>query len=172
MRKSLYILGPLADDDIEWMISYGRRRVVERGEVIIRQGEPVAELYLILEGTFSVSDDTRGGREVTRLGAGEIVGEMSFVDAHPPSATVTAVDDGVVLALERDLLQQKLDQDSGFAARFYRAVPLRQTSRNRGAARLRRRRSVAAGPLGGRGGVGPERPGYGPSCRRPVQAHR
>jgi CRP-like cAMP-binding protein len=66
--------------------------------------------------------DERAGRELARLTSGEIVGEMSFVDANPPSATVAALDRGVVLALPRALLQQKLDRDTGFAARFYHAL--------------------------------------------------
>jgi len=44
------------------------------------------------------------------------------VDANPPSATVAALGRGVVLALPRALLQQKLDRDTGFAARFYHAL--------------------------------------------------
>ena len=122
MRKSLYILGPLSDEDIEWMLAYGQRHPVGPGEVLIRQGHPVEDLYLTLEGTFRVTDDRRGGQELARLGSGEIVGEMSFIDANPPSATVTAVDNGLVLALSRKLLQQRLDLDTAFASRFYFAL--------------------------------------------------
>ena len=51
-----------------------------------------------------------------------MVGEMSFVDAGPPGATVTALEDSAVLAIPRSQLSAKLEQDSGFAARFYRAI--------------------------------------------------
>lgn len=122
MRKSLYILGQLNDEDVEWMLTYGERRTVSQKDVLIRQGEPVEDLYLILEGSFTVTDERGGRRELARLGSGEIVGEMSFVDTNPPSATVTALIEGVVLALPRDSLRQKLDQDSAFAARFYHAL--------------------------------------------------
>ncbi len=122
MRKSLYILGQLSDEDVEWMITFGRRHPVNPGDVLIRQGLPVEDLYLILDGTFQVTDDRRGGQELARVGTGEIVGEMSFIDANPPSATVTAVEDGLVLALSRRLLQERLDQDTAFGARFYFAL--------------------------------------------------
>ncbi len=87
MRKSLYILGPLHDQDIEWMLAFGRRQSVAQGEVLIRQGHPVEDLYLILDGAFIVTDERRGGQELASLASGEIVGEMSFIDANPPSAT-------------------------------------------------------------------------------------
>ena len=103
-------------------IAYGERRSVPAGGVIIHQGQPVEELYLILDGMFSVTDELGGGHELARLGSGEIVGEMSFVDANPPSATVTAVESSYVLAVPRHLLQQRLDRDANFAARFYRAL--------------------------------------------------
>ena len=122
MRKSLYILGHLSDEDVEWMLTFGRRHPVKPGDILILQGQPVEDLYMILEGTFSVSDDRRGGQELARVGSGEIVGEMSFIDANPPSATVTAVEDGLVLALSRSLLQQRLDQDTAFGSRFYFAL--------------------------------------------------
>jgi CRP/FNR family transcriptional regulator, cyclic AMP receptor protein len=40
--------------------------------------------------------------EIARLGVGEIVGEMSFVDSAPPSATVTAVGECLALFLDKE----------------------------------------------------------------------
>jgi len=131
MRNSLFILGPLSDDDIEWLITYGEKQAVSRGSVLIRQGQPVEDLYLILTGLFRVTDDRGGGQELARLGSGEFLGEMSFVDANPPSATVTAVEDGLVLALPRTLLRQHLEQNTAFAARFYYALAVLLSDRLR-----------------------------------------
>ena len=124
MRKALYILGQLSDLDIEWMIDYGRRIAVPAGHTLIKQGQPVEDLYVTLAGAFSVIDERMDGHELARLGSGEIIGEMSFIDALPPSATVRAAEAGTVLALPRALLQGKLDQDPSFAARFYRAIAI------------------------------------------------
>jgi CRP-like cAMP-binding protein len=61
-----------------------------------------------------------------------MVGEMSFIDARPPSATVTAAQDSAVLAIPRPQLVAKLDQDTAFAARFYRALATFLSDRLRG----------------------------------------
>ena len=124
MRKALYILGQLSDHDIEWMIEHGRREALPPGHVLIRQGHPIENLYLTLAGHVADIDEKMGGKELARLGSGEIVGEMSFIDAQPPSATVTAAEDAAVLALPRAALQQRLDENPGFAARFYRALAI------------------------------------------------
>ena len=57
--------------------------------------------------------------EIAKLLAGEIVGEISFVDSRPPSADVKATVDSQVLAVPKDALRAKLKTDLGFASRFY-----------------------------------------------------
>jgi CRP-like cAMP-binding protein len=56
--------------------------------------------------------------------SGEVMGEMSFVDAALPSATVTALERSSVLSIPRRRLSAKLTEDSAFAARFYRAMSM------------------------------------------------
>ncbi len=120
MRKALYILGELADTDVEWLASHGSRRHVSQGTVLIRKDEPVKELFIVLEGRLAVT--AADGKEVALLLSGEVVGEMSFVDSTPPSASVAATEDTQVLSIPRDSLRAKLDNDPNFAARFYRAL--------------------------------------------------
>jgi CRP-like cAMP-binding protein len=120
MRKVLYILGQLSDEDVDWMASAGRRRDARAGEVLIREGVPIGSVLVVLQGTASVT--LGGGREVARIGAGEVLGEMSMIDNRPPSATVSAVEPTVLLELGRVALDAKLAADTGFAARFYRAL--------------------------------------------------
>jgi hypothetical protein len=50
------------------------------------------------------------------------LGEMSFVDARPPSATVTAIHDSHVLMVSREALDKKMLKEPDFAARFYTAL--------------------------------------------------
>jgi CRP/FNR family transcriptional regulator, cyclic AMP receptor protein len=123
MRKVLFLFGQLNDEDVEWMMRVGRRRPVGRDEVLIRQGVPVDALFILLEGRLAVLLGQQE-REIARLNAGEIVGEMSFIDARPPSATVRGLEDSTVFAIQKAVLAGKLDRDQGFAARFYRALAI------------------------------------------------
>jgi CRP-like cAMP-binding protein len=126
MRKVLFLFGQLNDDDVEWMLRAGRKRFLPAGERLIEQGLAVDAVFILLEGGLAVRIRPRSGseRELARLAAGEIVGEMSFVDSRPPSATVVAHQDSTVFALAKGALHAKLAADQGFAARFYRALAI------------------------------------------------
>jgi CRP/FNR family cyclic AMP-dependent transcriptional regulator len=131
MKKVLYILGELDDDDIDWLLEIGSRRLVPAGTVLIIEGRQLDALYILLEGELSVSTEATDDREIACLSSGEVVGEMSFVDTRPPSATVTAKSDALVLAIPRIQLALKLRQDVGFASRFYRALAVFLSNRLR-----------------------------------------
>src|SRR5438270_4355836 len=97
--KIPYILSHLTEEDIDWMLVAGERREIPAGTVLVAEGEPASALFIILEGALSVSMATLGGREIDRIGGGDVVGELSFADARPPSASVIALDDVVVCPL-------------------------------------------------------------------------
>ncbi|MBI4862800.1 MAG: cyclic nucleotide-binding domain-containing protein [Candidatus Riflebacteria bacterium] len=124
VRKVLYLLGYLTDGDIEWMISHGDRRRLAAGTVLIREGEPIDALYILLDGSLTVSFSALTGTETVRLSSGEVVGEMSFIENRAPSATVTVAENAVVLAIPRKALLAKLQGDPAFAACFYRSLAL------------------------------------------------
>ena len=133
MRKVLYIFGLLTDGDVEWLAQSGVRRWVRDGEVLIHEGKPIDSVILLLEGEFLVA--IKGIGEVSRLGVGEIFGEMSYVDSAPPSATVTARGKCLALFLDKDVLSQKLAADMAFGCRFYRALAVFLADRLRGTER-------------------------------------
>ena len=124
VRKTLYLFGVLNEADIEWMIATGRREHLAAGAVLVQEGQPLDAMYIVLQGQFHVSIAAAGGIELARLLAGEVIGEISFVDSRPPSATVTALDNALVLAVPRQQLASKLEQDVGFAARFYHSLSI------------------------------------------------
>lgn len=119
MRKALFVMGILDDEDVEWIASHGQSLAIEKEEVLIREGQPVDALFFLLEGSLTVST---GGKDVAVLYTGEIVGEISFVDSRPPSATVRAAQPSRVLAIPRELLKSRLSTDPWFASRFFRAL--------------------------------------------------
>lgn len=120
MRRALYFLGILDDRDVEWMMRQGRKLTLAPGTVLIRQGQTTDSLFFVLDGALVVS--TSAAARVAELKAGDVVGEISFVDARPPSASVTADVESKVGAVPRAALVAKLQQDVGFAARFYQSL--------------------------------------------------
>jgi len=121
MRKALFILGMLDDSDIDWMIATGKRQRIPAVTALIKEGQDIDFVYVVVDGAFAVRVSALGGKDIAQLRAGEIVGEMSFVDSRPPSASVVALEDSLVLSIPKTSLYERL-QESGFAARFYRSL--------------------------------------------------
>src|SRR5437667_12750842 len=92
MRKALFFLGILNDNDLDWMIAQGKKTDVAAGSILIHQGQPVDSMFIVLNGRFAVSTAAAPGKDIARLMCGEVMGEMSFLDSRPPSASVRAVE--------------------------------------------------------------------------------
>lgn len=136
LRKALFIFGVLDDIDIDWMISAGNLLLFSQDQILIQQGEKVESLYILFKGKLAVSleimeNDLKVTQEIAQLPQGEIVGEMSFVETGTASATVKASERSVVLVIPHHELKTKLEQDMGFASRFYRAITVVITDRLR-----------------------------------------
>jgi bacteriocin-type transport-associated protein len=131
MRKVLFILSELADEDLDWLVENGVQEAHPSGTVLIREGQPIEVLYVILDGRASVTVAALAGEEVAVLQSGEVLGELSFLDSRPPSASVTALEEIRVLSVPKARLEQKLRQDPSFAARFYKALGVFLASRLR-----------------------------------------
>jgi CRP/FNR family cyclic AMP-dependent transcriptional regulator len=69
---------------------------IPAGKVLMRQGEPGHECFVIEAGTAKA---TIRGHKSSRLGPGECFGEMALIHKAPRSATVTAETDMSVLVL-------------------------------------------------------------------------
>jgi CRP-like cAMP-binding protein len=114
-------MGIMNDTDMQWLVNKGSKSVFAEGTVLIRQGMPIQHLYIVLDGRLSVEVN---GASVATLVPGEVIGEISFVDSRPPLASVVAQIPTIVLGIEKSALRKKLESDSQFASRFYRAIAL------------------------------------------------
>jgi CRP/FNR family transcriptional regulator, cyclic AMP receptor protein len=90
-RKDLQKLGK-ASDEIE----------VKQGKVLVEEGKPGHEFFLIEDGTAEVR---RNNRKVATLARGQFFGELSLLDRGPRSATVIANTDMTLVVLgQREFL--------------------------------------------------------------------
>lgn len=149
VKDVLFLLGELHDSDIDWMMAYGKVQKIPAHTILIREQGPVDALYILLNGSMSLSVclNERNplarafaaiegseiiGRELAKLSKGEIIGETPFINGRLPSMTVKAMEDSVVLSISRQQLAAKLQQDVGFASRFYRVIAILLSQRLQG----------------------------------------
>jgi CRP/FNR family cyclic AMP-dependent transcriptional regulator len=136
MRKVLFIFGELTDADVDWLAKAGERVQLSAGTVLIPVGTRVDHLFILLDGQLVIK--AANGTFIAKLESGEVVGEMSLVDPAPTAVSVEVAVDSLLFRVPDVKLREKLASDSGFAARFYRAIcifladRLRATTRRMG----------------------------------------
>jgi NTE family protein len=85
----------------EALARHAEQRLLRRGEVLVREGDPSDALHFVLSGRFAVYLD--GVRErVAEVGHGEPIGEVGFFAGLPRTATAIALRDSTVLTITRD----------------------------------------------------------------------
>ncbi|MGZ4146753.1 MAG: cyclic nucleotide-binding domain-containing protein, partial [Actinomycetota bacterium] len=100
LLRGIPIFSPLTPPAIERLLAHLVRVEAHPGDVVIREGDPGDRFYVIDAGEVEV---TTGGRLVGRRGPGEYVGEIALLRNVPRTATVTALTEVTLFALERDV---------------------------------------------------------------------
>jgi sulfate permease, SulP family len=95
--------------EIEALRQALRRKELDPGETLFREGEPGEHLYLLARGAVSISIEgaDRASRIVT-FAPGSIFGEAAMLDGGLRSATAVVAEDAVVYSLSRSGLERLL----------------------------------------------------------------
>lgn len=122
VRSGLAVLNRISDLDIDWILDSGIETEVAPGEVIVNEGTRPGAIFLVASGLLHVFLGGDAGARLATLGPGQLVGEMSFLEGRPASASVAAIEPSIIISLPHSLLKAKLESDYGFAARLYRSL--------------------------------------------------
>jgi len=124
MRSQNDPIDGLQDADLTWLAQIGTRRVISTEMTIIDEGVRPNALFLVLHGSFGVRVEDVADEPLAKLGAGELIGEISFLEGSPASATIVAEEPSVVLVIDTQQLSARMRADTAFASRLYRAFAL------------------------------------------------
>jgi CRP-like cAMP-binding protein len=85
------------------------RRFFAKGQLILKEGSPGSEAFLIQSGEVAIYMTKDGvDVELNRLGAGQIIGEMAVIVDAPRSASVKAASDTILVVISRPQFEDKL----------------------------------------------------------------
>ena len=83
-----------------------------RGDVVFRQGDPGATMYIIQSGAVEVSQQQNSGETVIAiLEKGDFFGEMALFQDQARSATITALGRTRLIPLNKEILMERLTRD-------------------------------------------------------------
>jgi putative ABC transport system ATP-binding protein len=91
-------------------------------EMIIREGEPGEEFFLVSEGEVDV---IRADHEVARLGPGDFFGEVALISGEPRNATVVAMSEVDTYVLGKTDFESALATSQTFRDQLYRVYFMR-----------------------------------------------
>jgi MFS family permease len=99
LLRAVPMFAPLAPASLELLASQLERVRFAQGDEVIRQGESGDRFYMIEGGEVEVLED---GVAARREGPGDFFGEIALIRDVPRTATVRALTDVHLLALDRD----------------------------------------------------------------------
>ena len=99
LLRSVRLFASLPAPAIEGVARALEPVAADAGTVVIRQGERGDRYYVVADGEVEVFHD---GQPVARLGRAEGFGEIALLQQVPRTATVTAVSDARLYALEKE----------------------------------------------------------------------
>ena len=89
------------------------------GRQIMKQGHPGSTMYIVLEGSVTISI---GNKIVEKLGPGGVFGEMALIDNSPRTASADARTDCVLLSINRASLIALVKSDPSIVMAMLRCV--------------------------------------------------
>ena len=85
------------------------------GQEIFHENAPGDSVYFVKDGLVEISSDSGARRIFSRLGPGEIFGEMAVIEHRPRSATASAAQETVVYFLPRGEMLAFIEHSPGLA---------------------------------------------------------
>ncbi|MFP2926696.1 cyclic nucleotide-binding domain-containing protein [Pyxidicoccus sp. 3LG] len=126
LLRAVDIFQPLGTEDLDRLRQEVLVRRFGKGERIIQEGDDGRTFYVLASGEVSV----RAGKtqsEVTRLGRGGYFGEMSLLTGEKRAATVVAVEDSLLLEVDRPTFARLFEQYPGLARQLSALLAQRRT---------------------------------------------
>ncbi len=120
LRRLVTHMTDESEPDFSAAMAYGKKRVLQAGDVLFQKGDPVDSLYYLAKGQVEIADQN------VSVAAGNIFGEMAFFNKTATrSATVRCAEDTVVYELDEKRFTRLQYEDPEFAMAVMRTVTKR-----------------------------------------------
>ena len=86
-----------------------QKKTIKEGEALIKEGELDHNLYILIKGCLKVYKAQNSSEfEIATILPGQVVGEMSFLDKKPRSASVKALKESIIAIVPRSYYEEFL----------------------------------------------------------------
>jgi len=115
----------LTEQEEEAVLAMCSRIEMAKGEILFKKGEQSTSMYIVAEGEFTVTDEKPAQKVyISSIHPGGLIGEMSFLDESPRSATVTAKVNSVILRMTKEDFVRTLLEAPALGTRLLLAIAI------------------------------------------------
>jgi CRP-like cAMP-binding protein len=110
VKRAALLASPLFEamqpGEVDTVLQMATERQVRRGQTIFQKGDEGSSMMAVLQGRVRISAVSADGKEVTLnvINHGDVFGEIALLDGKPRSADAVAIEDTLLLVLERRLV--------------------------------------------------------------------
>jgi CRP/FNR family transcriptional regulator, cyclic AMP receptor protein len=106
------IFGLLDDEEREALAQMMGSRDFKQGETVFHYGDPGGEIFILRTGRVELFVESTEGTKIVLAEneQGDVIGELSFLDGGPRTATAVASEETQMLVLDRERLLDFIDQ--------------------------------------------------------------
>lgn len=124
--KQVRLFGQVPDDAVASVAAASQEVELVADTLLFARGDTAEAMYVVVSGRLRVHD---GRRTITMLGSREVVGEMALLDDDLRSASVTAVEDTLLLSLDREAFAELMADHPEIARGVIRVLTARLRER-------------------------------------------
>jgi CRP/FNR family transcriptional regulator, cyclic AMP receptor protein len=114
------LLSCLSEVDLQRLAACARMQRVPAGDVILERGDPPEAVFAVATGKLKVVAPRSAGRDATLhiLGPGDVFGEVALFHADGRTARVAAIEESVLLVIDRRDFLDLLARSNELSARI------------------------------------------------------
>ena len=108
LLNNFSIFQSLDDDNLRQIVALLKIKKYPKGALIVRKGDPAANLYIILSGVVDVL--TEFNERLSTLGKGDVFGEMSLISGNPVAANIRVAEAATIVSIDEKNFKKVLGQ--------------------------------------------------------------
>lgn len=113
------IFEDMSENEKSWLLNHASTQEYEKGSKIFKMGDPGESLYIILEGSCSISIDEEHEHEVHILKEGDIAGYALVIsDQTRRPTTLTALEDTKLAVVSQELYDEMFENHHRISSKF------------------------------------------------------
>lgn len=129
LLRDLPIFAGLSVDELDLVAGLFRRQLIQPNQIIFDREDMGEEAYVIVRGSVRIT--LQNGKPIGTFSAGQVFGELAFLDGESRGATAKALEPTILLVINRGEFEDLSDSKPNIGRIVYKNIARELTTRLR-----------------------------------------